>query len=139
MRQRGEIPDEAFRSAAELTPHRKSGLVPPMSAEQYAALRASIADNGLRTPIEIDKHGTVLDGHQRLRAALELGLERVPVRGVDPDDQVEYLVEAAIQRRQLSPSQLAALAVELEDYWQSRAEGCRRRQANLAHAAEVAT
>jgi len=110
-----------------------------MSAKEYAALRASIEEKGLSTPLEIDKRGTVLDGHQRLRAAVELGLRQVPVRVIAPEDQVEYLVEAAIRRRQLSPSQLAALAVEFEDYWQSRAEGRRRRQANLAQSTEVAT
>lgn len=110
-----------------------------MRAEEYAALRDSIEQHGLRTPIEIDPSGTVLDGHQRLRAALELRLAHVPVRVIDPADQVEYLVEAAIRRRQLSPSQLAALAVELDDYWEDLAEGRRRQQVNLARSTEVAT
>jgi N6-adenosine-specific RNA methylase IME4 len=109
-----------------------------MSAQNYAALRESIDQRGLQTPIEIDPGGTVLDGHQRLRAALELELVDVPVRMVDPEDQVEYLVEAAIRRRQLTASQLAALAVELGDYWEALAEGRRRQRANLMQSTEVA-
>src|SRR4051812_39572096 len=95
------------RAPAELRPHPQGDLVPPMGENEYGALRASIEQRGLQTPIDIDAGGTVLDGHQRLRAARELGLEQVPVRLVAPQDQVEYLVEAAIRRRQLSASQLA--------------------------------
>jgi N6-adenosine-specific RNA methylase IME4/ParB-like chromosome segregation protein Spo0J len=127
------------RAPAELKPHPEADLVPPMSERDYAALRASIEQRGLQTPIEIDPSGTVLDGHQRLRAALELGLAEVPVRLVEPEDQVEYLVEAAIRRRQLSASQLAALAVELDDYWESLAAGRSRQRANLAQSTERAT
>jgi len=140
MRQRAEIPArEPVRNARALKPHAEASLVPPMTSEEYAALRASIRERGLRSPLEIDPSGTVLDGHHRLRAALELGLEQVPVRVVDPEDPVGYVIEAAIRRRQLSPSQRAALAVELEDYWQARAEARRRSRANLAGFAERAT
>jgi N6-adenosine-specific RNA methylase IME4 len=126
------------RPVAELRPHPQADLVPPMSDQEYAALRESIGRRGLQTPIEIDASETVLDGHQRLRAAHELDLVEVPVRVVETDNQVEYLIEAAIRRRQLSPSQLAALAVELDDYWLELASGRRRQQANLLQSTEGA-
>ncbi|MDP9277141.1 MAG: MT-A70 family methyltransferase, partial [Actinomycetota bacterium] len=82
----------------------------------------------------------VLDGRQRLRAALELGLERVPVRIAAPADELDHMLRAAILRRQLSPSQKAALVLELEQYRQLQGEARKRQRANLKqHASEVAT
>jgi len=99
-----------------------------------------IRRRGLLVPLEITKMNVVLDGHLRLRAATELGLEQVPVRLVAPPDQVEYMLLAALQRRQLTPSQRAALVVELEQYRQRRSGRGKRRLANLrGQPVEVAT
>src|SRR5206468_872328 len=82
----------------------------------------------------------VLDGHLRLQAAQELGLAEVEVRIVNPQDEVEYLLLAAVQRRQLEPGQRVALVLELELYHQTREGAAARQRANLKqHAnAEVA-
>src|SRR5687767_11030465 len=97
---------------AGLHPHPRSALVPAMTAEEYRTFVSDIAERGLRVPLDITAVGIVLDGHQRLRAARELSLPSVPVRIVSPEDEVEYMLLAAMRRRQLSPSQRAALAVE---------------------------
>lgn len=47
------------------------------------ALIASILEYGFTNPIIVDEHRTVIAGHGRLRAALELGRETVPVIQVD--------------------------------------------------------
>jgi ParB-like chromosome segregation protein Spo0J len=45
----------------------------------------------MRVPLEITAAGVVIDGQHRLRAAIELGLTRVPVRVIGPqEDTVEY-------------------------------------------------
>jgi N6-adenosine-specific RNA methylase IME4 len=80
-----------------------------------------------------------LDGHQRLRAACELGLDRLSVRVVAPDDEVVYLLLAALRRRQLTASQKAALALELVSYEELRAQARVRQRQNLLQHTEVAT
>ncbi len=47
-------------------------VLPPMHAEQYAALLHDIAERGVLTPIDLDEHGHILDGHHRIRACGEL-------------------------------------------------------------------
>jgi hypothetical protein len=50
-------------------------LLPPLSDEEYRALKADIAARGVMVPIERDEEGNVVDGHHRLRALGELQAE----------------------------------------------------------------
>lgn len=105
---------------------------------EYETFRADVASWGLEVPIEITTADVVLDGRQRLRAARELGLDTVPVRVVETEDEVEYMFRAAIFRRSLTASQRAALVVDREQYRELQADARRRQWANLAQAAEGA-
>jgi N6-adenosine-specific RNA methylase IME4/ParB-like chromosome segregation protein Spo0J len=129
---------EQLRPLDALRAHERSELVPRMSAEAYRAFSDDIGARGIIVPLEITSEDVVLDGRERLRAAGELGLELVPVRIVAPEDEVEFMLLAALERRQLSPSQRAALAVELGRYRELRVEGKRRQRANLRRSTEVA-
>jgi N6-adenosine-specific RNA methylase IME4 len=122
-----------FRSPQLLAPHPQAGVVPAMSAGQFEAFRADIAAEGVLVPLDVDAAGVVLDGRQRLRAALELGLDSVPVRLVAVEDELAYILRAALLRRDLSESQRAALQLDLIDYEQARAAGKARSRANLRH------
>jgi N6-adenosine-specific RNA methylase IME4 len=102
-----------------------------MAAAHAEAFKADVARNGVIVPLDTTPEGVVLDGRHRLRVALELGLKRVPVRVVDPPDQVDYILSAAIHRRHLSESQRAALAIRRADYLKRRAQAAKRKQANL--------
>jgi ParB-like chromosome segregation protein Spo0J len=53
-------------------------VLPSMPPEQFAALKADIAERGVLTPMDVDEHGNILDGHHRLRACRELGLTEFP-------------------------------------------------------------
>lgn len=64
-------------SPSALKPNPENARVHP--PEQMRQLRASITRLGFRDPIEIDENNMVLSGHGRLEAALQLGLEKVPV------------------------------------------------------------
>jgi hypothetical protein len=119
------------RATAQLQPHPQASVVPAMEERLFAEFRAGVARRGLLVPLEVDAAGVVHDGHARLRAALELGLEAVPVIVIAPEDPLEYMLLAALQRRHLSASQRAALAVELDSYRQLRDEAEQRRLANL--------
>jgi len=122
----------------ELRPHEHAQL-PPLSPAARAALLEDVRTRGIVEPLEITREGVVLNGRERLAAAEELGLERVPVRIVDPADRVEYIILAALQRRHLSASQRAALALELDQYRELRQDARTRQRANLRNSVEVAT
>lgn len=122
-----------------LREHPQAHLVPAADFEQYRMLRGDIEERGIVTPLEVTAGLVVLDGHQRLRIASELELATVPVRIVNVEDEVRYLLLAALRRRHLSASQRAALALELEECEQARLRGRARQRANLRQNAEVAT
>jgi N6-adenosine-specific RNA methylase IME4 len=120
-----------FRPTGSLRPHPEAGRVPAIGRPEFQAFKEDISLRGLLVPLEVSGEGVVLDGHLRLRAAVELGFVAVPVRVVAPGDEVEYLLLAALQRRHLTASQRAALVVELDQYRQTREAAEKRRLANL--------
>lgn len=105
--------------------------MPAIEERLYTELRADIARRGVLVPLAVDDTGLVYDGRARLRGAAEVGLAAVPVTLVAPTDPVEYMLLAALQRRHLSASQRAALAVELDSYRQLREQAQQRSLANL--------
>src|SRR4051794_28923958 len=102
-----------------------------MTVEEAAALRDDIALRGIQVPLDTTAAGVVLDGRMRHQAAVALGLEVVPARIVEPPDEVEYMLLAALRRCHLKPSQRAALALELGEYQERAEQAAIRRKANL--------
>ncbi len=49
-------------------------VMPPLSGEEYEALKADIAEHGVLVAVVKDQHGNILDGHHRVRIAAELGI-----------------------------------------------------------------
>jgi site-specific DNA-methyltransferase (adenine-specific) len=84
------------------TPYRD--LLPPLSTEELAALRADVkASNGVRDSACVDEEGNVLDGHHRLEID-----PNCPVRvieGLSPAEKEAFVFRANFVRRNLSPSQ----------------------------------
>jgi len=90
-------------------------MLPRMSAEEFAELKASIQQEGQHYPIVVNEDLEVLDGHHRFRACIELGIE--------PDFEVrhfedkllekKFVIEANLRRRHLNNFQLVELAVPL--------------------------
>lgn len=106
-------------------------LLPELSAEEYEALKADIAERGVQVPVELDEHGAIFDGHHRVRACQELGITdwpRVVRAGLSDEEKIEHALRLNVLRRQLTESQRAALApliaLMLED---------RRRRPRNAH------
>jgi ParB-like nuclease domain len=62
-----------------LTP---SPVLPPLPPEEYEALKNDIARNGVRQPILVTSSGIIIDGHERYRAVIELGIRKYPLRVV---------------------------------------------------------
>jgi hypothetical protein len=116
-------PRVVMRRVDELHEHPDAAIVPDLSSEDYARLLEDIRARGIVTYLEILEDGTVLDGRHRLRAARELGLEKVPclVVKLNADEHpVERMIVVALLRRHLATSQRAALAAELDTYAASR-------------------
>jgi hypothetical protein len=90
-------------------------LMPRMSDEEFAELKESIQSEGQHYPIVANENLEVLDGHHRLRACVELGIE--------PDFEVRkfedrllekrFVIEANLRRRHLNNFQLVELGVPL--------------------------
>ncbi len=51
---------------------KKFQVMGALSPEEYAALKAGIAENGVEVPVVLDAEGEIIDGHHRVRAWTEL-------------------------------------------------------------------
>ncbi len=82
-------------------------LLPNLSDEEYVSLRADIAANGVRVPVELDEDGAILDGHHRVRIAVELGIDyphRV-VSGLTEEQKRSHALAVNVNRRTLGRDQ----------------------------------
>jgi hypothetical protein len=96
-------------------------LLPPLSAEEYAALKADIAARGVLVPVEVDEQGNLLDGHHRVLAWEELRAEGVPVAaypatmraGLSEADKLAHVLALNLARRHLDKEARRELVVRL--------------------------
>lgn len=82
--------------------------MPPLTAEEFEALKTDIAERGVLVPVEYDEDGNVLDGHHRVRACGELGIQTWPKivrKGLTDDDKRAHARQLNIARRHLSQEQ----------------------------------
>jgi hypothetical protein len=81
--------------------------MPALSEDEYAALKADIAERGIVVPVVEDQHGNVLDGHHRVRIAAELGIGYpTELRNVADDDEARRVAFALnLARRHLTREQ----------------------------------
>lgn len=95
-------------------PNLKYQLLPPLSDEEYTALKDDIKEHGILIPIELDEHGYILDGHHRLRAWHELRNEGIKVPdyerlvrvGLSEEEKRNHIRVLNIVRRHLTKQQL---------------------------------
>jgi ParB-like chromosome segregation protein Spo0J len=94
-----------------------SSLLPEPGAEQFRALVEDIRVRGVLVELLVTEDGLLLDGHRRLQAAKEAGLETVPVKtlAVSGEETWEKSVALAanLLRRQLTEVQRACLGSSL--------------------------
>ena len=94
------------RGSGDLGFHELATIFPPMTDEEYAALKADISVRGVLQPIYVWR-GEVIDGRHRYRACQELGLDP-PVHYVEDHEEPEMLVLSSnMSRRHLNPGQRA--------------------------------
>ena len=83
------------RPISELTPWAKNPRDNDAAAEELAY---TISEVGWTNPILLDKHGTIIAGHTRLKAAIKLGLTEVPTITLDVDGPQAELIAIADNR-----------------------------------------
>jgi ParB-like chromosome segregation protein Spo0J len=122
----------------------KTNLLPPLEAEEYEALKASIAEHGFwpANAVVVDEAGDILDGHNRARACHELGIEypSITLAGLSPWEKVNYAVKANVTRRQLSPAQRRGLLKRLKEEYdrELRARAAEAKRAGNAKGGKAA-
>jgi ParB-like chromosome segregation protein Spo0J len=89
-----------------------------ISTHEFESLQRSIDSFGMVEPLVVNKRNMVIvGGHQRARAAKELGVERVPVAWVDLDEKRQHALNIALNKisGEFDKDQLAELILELDD------------------------
>lgn len=83
-------------------------LLPPLSDDDYAALKADIAKHGVKVPVEYDEAGAILDGHHRVAICRELGITEWPRfirKNLTEEQKREHALSLNVNRRQLSQAE----------------------------------
>ncbi len=88
-----------------------------ISEQAVAGVAASIREFGFKVPILVDGGGVLIAGHTRLRAARQLGMDKVPVirAGDLTPEQVRALRVADNKLHELAEWNMELLPIELKD------------------------
>src|SRR4051812_13543564 len=86
--------------------HPSADLFPLMGDVEFAALKGDIQAHGQRVPIAL-VDGRIVDGRNRYRACLELGIEPATVELAGSGDLVDDAVSLNLIRRHLDDTQRA--------------------------------
>lgn len=105
----------SYVNPRELTPYARNARKHP--AKQIMMVKASIKEFGFKVPILVRDDMTVVSGHARLQAALELKLDRIPIvkqKDLTPD-QARAFVHIDNQLALKSEWDEELLRLELDD------------------------
>jgi hypothetical protein len=91
--------------------HRLAEVFPLLEGKEFEGLCQDIADKGLLEPIWTYE-GKILDGRNRYRACLAVGVEP-RYREYTGDDPVGFVISLNLNRRHLNESQRAVIAARL--------------------------
>src|SRR5882724_9965556 len=83
-------------------------VMPALSFDEYASLKADIAARGVLVPVEYDESGNILDGHHRVQICEELGISQWPrlIRhGLTDLEKLQHARRLNLDRRHLDREQ----------------------------------
>jgi ParB-like chromosome segregation protein Spo0J len=103
-----------WRKTSDIKPYPGN---PRVNDAAVDAVAASIRQFGFRQPIVVDAHGVIICGHTRWKAALKLGLEKVPVhvaKDLSPEQIKVYRI-ADNQTASLAEWDYDLLPIEIAD------------------------
>ena len=112
-------------------------LVPRPTKEEYNTLKDSIKLNGQYDPIVINRDGFILDGHTRFDICQSLGIEaKYRIQDfADKEQELQYVVESNVNKRQLNPFQKIETFRHLFEVFKERAkENQRNYHSNASYA-----
>lgn len=101
--------------------HEVANIFPMMSADEFSALVEDIRANGQRQPIYLHD-GKIIDGRNRYRACQQLGIEPDTRTWDGAGSLVSFVVSLNLQRRHLSSSQKAIVAMDVLPMLEAEAE-----------------
>jgi len=92
---------------AATNPGEVGQMLPPLSSEEYTAIKESIRQYGVRVPILVDQGGKIIDGWHRQRACDELGIycPREVREFVSEAERLEVAIGLNANRRHLNRQQ----------------------------------
>ena len=93
--------------------HEITTLFPPMEETAYRSLVADIQEHGLRESIWTYQ-GKIIDGVHRFRACTHVGIEPTYREWDGKDSLTAFVVSLNLERRHLTSSQRAVLALDIE-------------------------
>jgi hypothetical protein len=98
-------------SIPQLEPHPLAAIFPPMEGEDFIKLKVDMKNNGQREPTVLFE-GKILDGRNRYRACIDLGLEPTTKQytGSDPHG---FVISMNLHRRHLTPEKKREIIAEL--------------------------
>ncbi|TWU35661.1 Nucleoid occlusion protein [Novipirellula aureliae] len=114
-----------------LTHHQWQGsIISDLQPKEFASLKNDIEQRGLQTPILVTRDFMVIDGHQRLRACVELKFDEIDAVYFEPTSEHErdqaFLLNN-IQRRQMGVVARARAIQKLVEIERAKMFGCRSR------------
>jgi hypothetical protein len=89
--------------------------MPDLTPDEYAALKADIAERGVMVPVEYDEDGNILDGCHRVRICDELGIRwwpRIVRKGLSEEGKRAHARTLNLARRHLSGEQRRELIAQ---------------------------
>lgn len=98
-------------------------VMPPLSDEEFEALKADIKADGVQDPIVHDEEMQVIDGHHRVKACRDLGRDMADVptdvrAGYTDDEKRDLAYRLNLQRRHLEHGEKSALVEQyLTEEW----------------------
>jgi hypothetical protein len=107
-------------SVPALPPHPVADLFPPMADAEYEELKADIKANGLLVAIWTFK-GMIIDGRNRYRACLELGIQPRFQEWDGNRSLVGFVISLNDRRRHLTTSQRALVAAKAKPMYEDEA------------------
>lgn len=93
--------------------HEVADIFPLMTGEEFDALKADIAVNGQREPIWLHPDGSIIDGRNRHRACIDLGIAPHFRTWDGNGSLVAFVVSLNLHRRHLTSGQKAIIAAEI--------------------------
>ena len=108
--------------------HPLCSFFPRLNESDFNVLKRDIEENGQIQPITL-LNGMILDGGNRYRAIVELGIEPI-FHEYTGENPVKYVLSANLHRRHLTQGQAAVIVSAMQDWSRANLHGGDRKSEN---------